>query len=232
MLTSILLNSVSSSANLLDTFVILHAAFIAAIHKIIGIEFGTHSFHLTKRIFLKEAHELAAYFVEQTVSSYESHWVALRAASSKSTNDQHTGDTQATSAGIGSKESSNLLVLLSELYNFQVVSCVLIYDLIRSLLNSEFSEHDVELLLKVVKSESMRELRRGMVLTGIVLDSGHQMRQDDPLALKDIIQLVQDKMRGKDPNELRYEHTLLGFAFSLIKKIPYVAHDSDSWLKH
>ncbi|CAE6408546.1 unnamed protein product [Rhizoctonia solani] len=156
-LTNIILDSVSSSANLLDTFVILHAAFVAAIHKIIGIEF-------------------AAFFIENTVSSYEKHWTNLRSNQSQNP-DEPT---------VGSKESSNLLVLLSELYNFQVISCVLIYDLIRALLNSEFSEFDVELLLKVVKN------------------SGQQMRQDDPLALKDIIQLVQDKMKGKRDNELRY----------------------------
>ncbi|KAG8729656.1 suppressor of glycerol defect, partial [Ceratobasidium sp. 423] len=154
-LTNIVLDSVSSSANLLDTFVILHAAFVAAIHKIIGIEF-------------------AAFFIENTVSSYEKHWNALRSNSSQNPDEPV----------VGSKESSNLLVLLSELYNFQVISCVLIYDLIRALLNSEFSEFDVELLLKVVKN------------------SGQQMRQDDPLALKDIIQLVQDKMKGKRDNQL------------------------------
>ncbi|CEL56261.1 Suppressor of glycerol defect protein 1 OS=Schizosaccharomyces pombe (strain 972 / ATCC 24843) GN=sgd1 PE=3 SV=1 [Rhizoctonia solani AG-1 IB] len=154
-LTNIILDSVSSSANLLDTFVILHAAFVAAIHKIIGIEF-------------------AAFFIENTVSSYEKHWNNLRSNSSENPEEPT----------VGGKESSNLLVLLSELYNFQVISCVLIYDLIRALLNSEFSEFDVELLLKVVKN------------------SGPQMRQDDPLALKDIIQLVQDKMKGKRDNEL------------------------------
>ncbi|KAG9124497.1 suppressor of glycerol defect [Ceratobasidium sp. 392] len=170
-LTRILLDSISSSANLLDTFVILHAAFIAALHKIIGIEFG--------EFFFKA---FSAYFAEQTVSSYETHWKALRSDSKPA--DQSTADNENTSAPTGTKESSNLLVLLSELYNFQVISCMLIYDLIRALLNSEFLEHDVELLLKVVKN------------------SGHQMRQDDPLALKDIVQLVQDKMRGKNPNEL------------------------------
>ncbi|CAE6413936.1 unnamed protein product [Rhizoctonia solani] len=154
-LTNIILDSVSSTANLLDTFVILHAAFVAAIHKIIGIEF-------------------AAFFIENTVASYEKHWDNLRSSSSQNLDQP----------AVGSKESSNLLVLLSELYNFQVISCVLVYDLIRALLNSEFSEFDVELLLKVVKN------------------SGQQMRQDDPLALKDIIQLVQDKMKGKRDNEL------------------------------
>lgn len=52
------------------------------------------------------------------------------------------------------KESSNLIVLVSELYNFQVVSCILIYDLVRDLLNQpRLSEYNVELLLKIVKSE-------------------------------------------------------------------------------
>ena len=51
------------------------------------------------------------------------------------------------------KEASNLVVLLSELYNFQVISCVLIYDLVRDLLNKpRLSEYNVELLLKVVRS--------------------------------------------------------------------------------
>jgi nucleolar MIF4G domain-containing protein 1 len=90
--------------------------------------------------------------VEQAVSSYEAHWAALRKSTPRST-EQPTADADTTTVPMGSKESSNLLVLLSELYNFQVISCILIYDLIRALLNSDFSEHDVELLLKVVKSE-------------------------------------------------------------------------------
>ncbi|KAL1738484.1 hypothetical protein HDZ31DRAFT_50919, partial [Schizophyllum fasciatum] len=80
------------------------------------------------------------------------------------------------------KECSNLIVLISELYNFQVVSCVLIYDLVRSLLGGKdegIAELDVELLLKVVRN------------------SGQQLRADDPSALKDIIQIVQGKVEGK-----------------------------------
>ena len=52
------------------------------------------------------------------------------------------------------KECSNLVVLLSELYNFQVISCVLIYDIIRSLLSAVLSEFVVELLLKLLRSRS------------------------------------------------------------------------------
>jgi nucleolar MIF4G domain-containing protein 1 len=44
------------------------------------------------------------------------------------------------------------MVLLSELYNFQVISCVLIYDIIRDLLSAELTELTVELLLKLLRS--------------------------------------------------------------------------------
>ena len=52
----------------------------------------------------------------------------------------------------GGKECTNLIVLISELYNFQVISCVLVYDLIK-LFISDLSELNVELLLKVIRSK-------------------------------------------------------------------------------
>ena len=48
------------------------------------------------------------------------------------------------------KERSNLLVLVSELYNFQVVSSILIFDVIRHLSN-DLMELKVELLLNLAK---------------------------------------------------------------------------------
>ena len=52
------------------------------------------------------------------------------------------------------KEASNLVVLVSELYNFQVISCILIYDLVRDILSHrQLSEYNIELLLKVVRSK-------------------------------------------------------------------------------
>jgi nucleolar MIF4G domain-containing protein 1 len=50
------------------------------------------------------------------------------------------------------KECTNLVVLVSELYNFQVISCVLVYDLIK-LFISDLNELNVELLLKVIRSK-------------------------------------------------------------------------------
>lgn len=54
------------------------------------------------------------------------------------------------------KEASNLLVLLAELYTFQVVSCVLMYDIIREFLSGDLGEFEVELFLKLLKSEFTR----------------------------------------------------------------------------
>jgi nucleolar MIF4G domain-containing protein 1 len=44
-----------------------------------------------------------------------------------------------------------------------------------------------------------------MILMTVVLsDSGPQLRLDDPLALKDIVQLVQNKVADKNPRDLRH----------------------------
>ena len=45
-----------------------------------------------------------------------------------------------------------MIILLSELYNFQVISCVLVYDVIRALLEAHLDEFNVELLLKLLRS--------------------------------------------------------------------------------
>ncbi|KAI5833141.1 ARM repeat-containing protein [Schizophyllum commune Tattone D] len=200
-LTKLIIEGTSSHALLLDSYVVLHAAFVAALHKIVGVEF-------------------AAYFVQTLVAEYERHRAEAAGASSSpadaatdasttidtnalsTTTDPSTHDsnTDITRDGAG-KECSNLIVLISELYNFQVVSCVLVYDIIRSLLggggggggekgkdggekgkDSGMDELDVELLLKVVRN------------------SGQQLRADDPSALKDIIQIVQGKVEGKGGN--------------------------------
>ena len=86
----------------------------------------------------------AAFAVQSIVASYERHLAHADGV--------HGSD----SSEDRGKECSNLVVLLSELYNFQVIACVLIYDLIRELLNKDFSEIRVELLLKILKSERER----------------------------------------------------------------------------
>lgn len=79
--------------------------------------------------------------------SYERHLKSLGEA---------TNSLQPTQEETLGKECSNLLVLLSELFNCQVISHVLIYDVIRGLLEGELSEVKVELLLKIARGESHR----------------------------------------------------------------------------
>ncbi|KAJ7227305.1 hypothetical protein GGX14DRAFT_629361, partial [Mycena pura] len=152
-LTTLIVDGITSHSSLLDSFVVLYAAFVSSLHKILGIEFAAH-------------------FVQSVVSAYEQHFASLGEV-------QPAPDTQ-TGASTSGKECSNLAVLLSELYNFQVISCILVYDIIRGLLNTDLTELHVELLLKIVRN------------------SGQQLRQDDPSSLKDIIQIVQSKISDHD----------------------------------
>ncbi|KAI5122764.1 hypothetical protein M0805_009846 [Coniferiporia weirii] len=148
-LTNLIIEGTCSHSILLDSYVALHAGLVACLHKIIGVE-------------------LAAHFVQTVVATFERHYKKYSetpAYVDSKLSDEPSG-----------KECSNLLILLSDLYNYHVISCTLMYDIIRLILNENLSELDVELILK---------LARG---------SGFQLRQDDPSALKDIIQIVQSKL--------------------------------------
>ena len=72
----------------------------------------------------------------------------------------------------GGKEAINLIALVSELYNFHVVGGLLIFDYVRTFL-MEMTETNTELLLKIIRN------------------SGPQLRQDDPSALKDLVLMIQ-----------------------------------------
>ncbi|KAJ4387988.1 suppressor of glycerol defect [Gnomoniopsis smithogilvyi] len=69
------------------------------------------------------------------------------------------------------KYTSNLITFMSQIYNFQLIGCTLIFDYVRILLN-DLSELNAELLLRIVRM------------------AGQALRRDDPLALKDIVALI------------------------------------------
>ncbi|KAJ4291532.1 suppressor of glycerol defect [Collariella sp. IMI 366227] len=69
------------------------------------------------------------------------------------------------------KQTSNLITFISELYTFQFIGQNLIFDYIRMLLTN-LSELNAELLLRIVRM------------------CGPTLRQDDPMALKDIVSLI------------------------------------------
>ncbi|CAG8610468.1 20798_t:CDS:10, partial [Cetraspora pellucida] len=147
-LTKLVLNMISSKAMLLDQFVILYAAFAAALYKTIGVDF-------------------CANFIQALVEEFEVFHGQFNQSIDIKDIDAN-----------GGKECTNLIVLISELYNFRVVSCILIYDIIR-LFIMDLTDLNVELLLKIVKR--------------------YQLKQDDPSALKEIIQQVQVEISKKDP---------------------------------
>ena len=121
--------------------------------------------------------------MQNVVTSYDRHYKTIASADGAITD-------------VAGKECSNLIVLLSELYKFQVISCVLIYDMIRTLLSTELSEFVVELLLKLLRSRY--RMFGYLIVANLLRDSGQQLRQDDPSALKDIVQIVQSKASGAE----------------------------------
>ena len=117
-LLNLLMALLSDPAILQDTFIILHAGFIAAVYKVIGMEFG-------------------AQMVQRIVADFDSMYPA-----------EHNGDESG-------KKLTNLVSLLSQLYNFQVIGSSLMYDYIESFLE-ELSEINTELLLKIIRSMHIR----------------------------------------------------------------------------
>lgn len=85
-----------------------------------------------------------AHFVQELVEKYE---VAYENARKRPEDD--TMDAV-------SKEPLNLIVCLAELYNFGVISCVLVYDIIRQLFKETIGELEAELLLKILRRTSSR----------------------------------------------------------------------------
>ena len=141
-LTSILLNLLAAQHTLFDTFVILHAGFVAALYRVVGLD-------------------LAAYLVQTLVERFDALY------------------------GEEGKDSVNMVVFLSELYNFGVVGAGLVFDFIRMFLG-RLDEFDTEVLLKIIQN------------------SGQQLRQEDPSALKEIVILMQSRIDEIGQSNLTY----------------------------
>ncbi|KAF2495733.1 hypothetical protein BU16DRAFT_562000 [Lophium mytilinum] len=83
----------------------------------------------------------------------------------------------------GGKQTTNLISLMAQLYNFHVIGSNLVFDYIRLFLD-ELSDLNTELLLKIIKM------------------SGAQLRQDDPSSLKDIVVLLQKAVANSGEGNL------------------------------
>ncbi len=146
-ITKLVIEGISSHSMLLDSYVVLHAALISSLHKVIGVEFGMKHWSL---LLLPLIANTGAYFIQNVVEDYERHYQELQSDETYPPVDHELETQDQDSRG---KECSNLMVLLSELYNFQVLSSVLIFDLVRELLQGDLTEFNIELLLKLMRSK-------------------------------------------------------------------------------
>ena len=102
------------------------------------------------------------------------------------------GDLGDGSNEVENKHTCNLMLILCYLYNYSIVHCSFMYDIIRHLIE-EFCEIDIECLLLLLSH------------------CGRSLRSDDPLALKEIVLLVQKKKaeNSKSISSSRVEYMVL-----------------------
>ncbi|XP_068091972.1 nucleolar MIF4G domain-containing protein 1 [Hyperolius riggenbachi] len=106
-----------------------------------------------------------------------------------------------------SKECDNLLTFIGHLYNFHIIDCRLVFDLLK-LLVSTFTERDIELILLLLKNV------------------GFSLRKDDALALKELISEAQSKanavdLKLQDQTRVRFMlETMLALKNNDMRKIP------------
>lgn len=124
-LTSVLIDNISGRDNLGEVLIITYAALVAAVSRSVGVEFP-------------------AGVISKAVMVFDEARAKNQEAKGKADDGGFEGRP-------GSKECENLVAFLAELYNFQVVACVLVYDLIREFIDSGLEELEVELLVKIVK---------------------------------------------------------------------------------
>lgn len=134
-LTEIMLEMISGRDDLGESLVVSYAALVAALAKSVGVEFGAG---------------VVARCVELFDAALERNIVARQEGGGRVAGE---GEGEGFQGRPGSKECLNLVAFLAELYNFQVVACLLIYDLVRLFVDSGLEELEVELLVKVVKRE-------------------------------------------------------------------------------
>ncbi|KAI5292526.1 suppressor of glycerol defect, partial [Ascosphaera atra] len=125
----ILFELIYNQSFLTDTFIILHAAFVTALYKVVGMDFGAE--------FLQR-------FVERFDADYEK-----EAHPTTQENGEKSAD-DSNASTVTRKEMVNAMSLLSHLYNFHMIGCGLVFDYIRLFL-SEITELNTELLLKVIR---------------------------------------------------------------------------------
>ncbi|XP_077978502.1 nucleolar MIF4G domain-containing protein 1-like [Glandiceps talaboti] len=96
------------------------------------------------------------------------------------------------------KECDNVVLLFAHLYNFKVIHCVLIYDIIKKLVEG-FTERDIEMILLLLKNVGM------------------SLRRDDSVSLKEVILQIQSK--ATEVKDKFKDHTRVKFMLETISAL-------------
>lgn len=150
-LIDILLATHASNTRQLESLTMIHAVLIYLLHCDVGADIG-------------------ALIIQNIVQKFDVIWKEVNENPSAADLDEN-------GMGIG-KSAMNLITLLACLYEFQVVSCVLIYAIVNEILACT-NEFNIELLLRILRL------------------SGHQLRQDDAAALRQIVADLQLKEKSQ-----------------------------------
>jgi len=122
-LIDLLITRVSDPARLEDAYLILHAAFSAALYRVIGVAFGAQILEKIVETF-DSAYDTAP-------TAYEAALEGARSTTSK-------------------QEALNTIAFLAVLYDLHVVGPSIVFDYIRQLLSEDLSETGAEILLRIL----------------------------------------------------------------------------------
>lgn len=185
-LTTLIIQTITSSSNLVDTFVILYAALVASLHRLVGLEFGAH-------------------FLQTIVETWQTHYEGAQSKASGKESDEVED--------VG-KEAKNSILLIANLYNLGVVACPLIFDIVKVTLGMKngdqvarpMTEVDVELLLRIVKTSgsqlrhddptSLKTIVQLAQQSSALTESKHMMSSRSRFMLEALEELKNNKVKA------------------------------------
>lgn len=156
-LSSLLIKELSLHDYLIkEKFIPMYSALIAGLHYMVGKHVSSYMIEYIVMLFDEVKYNQVPLFLDEDEDAENG--------------DIRPDDNRTTF----SKKGCNLILLLCYLYNFHIVHCTFMYDIIRSLIE-KFQEVDVEILLLIINH------------------CGKSLRKDDPASLKNIILSVQER---------------------------------------
>ena len=155
-LTQRIMDLVSSPSNLAESFVINYVCLLKLVYSCVGTD-------------------VCAHFVQQLVEKYMTTFESLQAT--------NTEDSAA--AEESNKKCSNFMVLICYLFNFNIISSVLMSDIVMEIIKALKDEIQIDLVLKVIRI------------------SGFKLRSEDPTRLKDTIVELQSQTSRIESQSVR-----------------------------